>query len=207
MKKGWIVGMSVLCLGLSGAVNAEEAPAKSALADNLQAVRKVELTAKADYEAFAAKADVEGVKSAAALFRAAAKSMGITIAKHEAALKDLKVAIAAFDPPVPDVKSSKENLEKMVADKTALIEKSRPASIKAAEAEKNGKAAMSFKGAVAADAEYVKLAKEAAANLDAWKAGDKEFFVCEVCTFVMTDPKIEKCPICTAPRAKFVSFK
>jgi rubrerythrin len=194
-------------MGLAGALNAaDEAPAKNSLTDNLLAARQGELNAKAEYEAFAAKADTEGYKSVAALFRAAAQSETIHLAKHEAALKELKAGVKA-EAAKPDVKSTKENLEKMVATKTALNEKDRPASIKVAEGDKNVKVAMSFKGAVAADAEYIKYAKEALANLDAWKAAGKEFFVCEVCSFVMTDPEPEKCPICGAPRSKFTSFK
>jgi len=211
MTKRWMVGigsvLAVVCMGLAGMVKAEgETPSKNALADNLRAAYAGELNAKAEYEAFAATADTEGYKSVAALFRAAAKSESIHIAKHEAALKELKAEVKT-EAAKPEPKTTKENLEKMVTTKTALNKENRPASIQAASAVKNVKVAKSFRGAMAADTEYIKQAKDALANLDAWKPAGKEFFVCEVCSFVMTDPKMEKCPLCAAPRAKFASFK
>ena len=194
-----------LCVGVAGVLNAADEAPKTTL-DNVKAAYGNELNAKAEYEAFAAKADEEGYKSVAALFRAAAKSEAIHAAKHEAILKDLKVEVKA-EGVKPAVKTTKENLETTVKDKTALNETVHPAYVKQAETDKNEKAVMSFKGAMAANTEYVKLCKDAAANLDAWKAAGKEFYVCLVCSFVMTDPKLEKCPICAAPRAKFEVFK
>jgi rubrerythrin len=62
-------------------------------------------------------------------------------------------------------------------------------------------------GQKASDAEYLKYFGQALANPDGWKAGDKEFLVCQVCSYVSTDLTLKQCPICSAPREKFVSFK
>lgn len=189
----------------SMAVVAEEAKAPS-LADILKTAYQNELNAKAEYTAFAAKAEEEGYKAVASLFKAAAKSEEIQLDKHAAALKNLKEEVPTAEAATPEVKTTKENLEKMIQDKTTLKDTTHPAAAKQAEAENNPKVALSFKSAIASNGEYIRYAQEATNNLDAWK-GEKEFFVCLVCSYVMTDPSLEKCPICAAPRAKFVSFK
>lgn len=190
-------------------VVAEEAKtvmlAPNILADVVKAACQNEMNAMAEYRAFATKADKEGYQGVAALFRAAAESESIHLRKHKAALKEFKVEFKAVTTN-PEVQTTKENLAKMIADKTALKDKVNPAAVKQAEADKNTKLALSFKGAMAADGEYIKYAGEAVLNLDAWKVS-KAFFVCDVCSFVMTDPQMEKCPICAAPRSKFETFK
>ena len=98
------------------------AGAQGATKENLQVAYQGESKAKARYEAFAAKADAEGYKSVAVLFRATAKSEAVHAAKHAAMLKKMGVkAVAAVDK--PDVKSTKENLE--TSQKDESLEKSR----------------------------------------------------------------------------------
>lgn len=173
---------------------------------NLKAARQEEADAKARYEALAAKADEEGFRTAAALWRAAASSIGLSLAKHEADLKALGAGGGAVLVHKPLVASTRENLEATVKDKAAALA-ALSDRIKAAEEEKQEKAAMSFKGRRAADEQYLKLFTGAAAGPDGWKAGDREFLVCQVCSYVSTDVNLKQCPICSAPREKFVAFK
>jgi rubrerythrin len=141
------------------------------------------------------------------LFRALAKSEGLHADHHAAMIKKMgveaKAAVAK-----PDVKSTKENLE--VAEKSALAEKDTvyPALLKQIEAEKDAAgAAMSFKGGIAVADQNAKFCQVALKELDGWKAAGKEFLVCDVCSYVTMDQKIEKCPICAAPRSKFEVVK
>ena len=201
--KRWMLVAAVAGLACAVATAQEAKPA--GLGQVVKKAYQEAVNATAEYKAFAAKADEEGYKAVAALFRAAAESEGIHIRKFKAALKEAK-AEATVEAAKPDVKTTKENLEKMIKDKTALKDTAHPAAVKAAENQKMEKVVMAFKGAMAANAEYIKYAQEAAKNLDGWKAG-KIFYVCDVCSFVMTDPKIEKCPICAAPRSKFETIK
>jgi rubrerythrin len=180
--------------------------AETTTADNLKAAHQASVNAKARYEACAAKAAEEGYKSAAALFRAAAKSEEIHVAKYAVALKALDVEVKA-EAAKPEVKGTKENIEEVIKEKTANKDTLMPGYVKTAEADKQKMAIMFFKGAIAADGEYVKLFRQARDGLDGWKAGDKEFLVCTVCSFVMTDATLKQCPICTAPKEKFESFK
>src|ERR1035437_8724451 len=94
MKVGSFVGALCVAFLASSVVNAADVP-KTTIADSLKAAYNAESTAKSNYEAFAAKADAEGFKSVAALFKAAANSESVHITKHEAALKALGVTAQA----------------------------------------------------------------------------------------------------------------
>ncbi|MEI8079797.1 MAG: ferritin family protein [bacterium] len=173
---------------------------------NLQTAYQGESNAKARYAAFAVKADAEGYQSVAALFRATAHSEGIHAAKHAAALKKMD-AVATAEVAVPEVKSTRENLavalKGEIAESTAMY----PDFIKQAAADNNGKAKLSFMGALAAETEHAKLYQQALNDLDGWKAAGKTFLVCEVCGYTVLDTGLKKCPICAAPRGKFEFFK
>lgn len=191
---------------LLGYTYAAETAGKTTL-DNLQAAFNGESNAHAKYTAFAVKADEEGYKSVAALFRATALSEGIHAKKHAAAIKKLG-AEAKADVGKPEVKSTKENLEAALAGETYEMETMYPEFIKTATAEKNKQALRSFKGAMAAEAEHAKLYKQALADLDGWKTAGKTFMVCDVCGYtLLTDPTLMKCPVCAAPKEKFTTVK
>ena len=198
--------IALVCVGLTGVAGAAEAAGKTTL-DNLQAAFNGESNAKAKYEAFAVKADEEGFKSVASLFRAASASEAIHAKKHAAAIKKL-----AAEPKAtvgkPEVKSTKENLEAALSGETYEKETMYPEFIKLAETEKNKDALMSFKGAMAAEVEHAKLYKQALSELDAWKPAGKEFMVCQVCGYtLLSNPALLKCPVCSAPKEKFAIIK
>ena len=198
--------IAALCLGVSGLVYAAETAGKTTL-DNLQAAFNGESNANAKYTAFAAKADEEGYKSVAALFRAAAMAEGIHAKKHAANIKKLGAEPKA-DIGKPDVKSTKENLEAALAGETYEKDTMYPEFIKVATAEKKKGALQSFKGAMAAEVEHAKLYKQALGEMDAWKPAGKEFYVCQICGFTgVADPKILKCAVCAAPKEKFTIIK
>jgi len=197
---------TLLSLAALGLVLASARAADPTTADNLKTAHQASLDAKARYEAFAAKAGEEDYKSVAALWRAAAKSEDIHIAKYASVLKGLGVETKA-EAAKAEAKTTKENLEAAIKEKTANKDTLLPGYIKQAETDKQKSAVMFFKGAAAADGEYLKFLGQAKDNLDGWKAGDKEFQVCTVCSYVMTDPVPKQCPICQAPKSKFESFK
>ena len=200
-----VLGAMLLCVGLVCTVKAAEQTAGTTL-ENLQAAFNGESNAKARYEAFAKKADEEGYKSVANLYRATSRSEGIHAAKHAEIIKksgaEPKATIEKSD-----VKSTKENLEASVKGETYEKESMYPAFIKKAEADKNAGAVMTFKGAMAAEVEHAKLYSQALKELDSWKAADKEFLVCQICGFTSMDKNLKHCPVCSAPRSKFDVFK
>ena len=196
-----VVAGAVLGLGLAFVATTT----KAGTLENMKTAFNDESNAKARYEAFAAKADTEGYKSVSALFRATAMSEGIHAAKHEAGIKKLGGEAKATLLKV-DVKSTKENIEAALKgmDKAATY----PAFAKQAEADKNTPAVYSFTGAVAAEVEQVKMLKQAASELESWKASGKEFLVCTVCGYTcFSTPDLKKCPVCSAPRDKFELVK
>ena len=147
MNKTVVAGaIAVMCLGLVCVSSAAE---KTTL-DNLQTAFNGESNAKARYEAFAVKADEEGYKSVASLFRAAAFSESIHAKKHGAAIKKLG-GEAEATVGKPEVKSTKENIEAALAGEIYEKETMYPGFLKQAEADKNVQAIYSFKGALAAE--------------------------------------------------------
>lgn len=202
---GGVMTVAALCMGFVFSVNAAEQLAGTTL-ENLQAAFNGESNAKARYEAFAVKADAEGYKSVASLYRAASKSEGIHAAKHAEMIKK-----AGADPKATiektDVKSTKENLEASIKGETYEKESMYPAFIKKAEADKNSGAVQTFKGAMAAEVEHAKLYSQALKELDSWKDGGKEFLVCQICGFTTMDKNLKQCPVCSAPKSKFDTVK
>lgn len=208
MTKNYLTGVLsafVMCMMFVFTVKAAEEAGKTTL-DNLQAAFNGESNAKVRYEAFAAKADAEGYKSVASLYRATSKSEGIHAAKHAEMIKK-----AGAEPKAtiekPDVKSTKENLEASIKGETYEKESMYPSFIKKAETDKNTGAVMTFKGAMAAEVEHAKLYTQALKELDSWKEAGKEFLVCQVCGFTTMDQKLQICPVCSSPRSKFDVIK
>jgi rubrerythrin len=198
--------ISVICTGLLAAticIAQEKVQAKSTTLDNLQAAYNGESNAKARYEAFAVKADEEGCRGAASLFRAAAASEGIHIQSHAKAIQSMD-AVPTADIKSPEVKSTRENLEAALKGETHEMETMYPEFVKQAETEKNSHAARSFKGAMAAEKEHAKFYQDALDNLESWKADQKTFLVCTVCGFTTADQALKQCPVCAAPRNKFL---
>lgn len=207
MKMKVLAGaLALACMGLAGISIAAEATGKTSL-DNLQAAYNGESNAKARYEAFAAKAAEEGYQSVAVLFRAAAFSESIHAQKHAAAIQKLGAEPQATVA-VPEVKSTRENIEAALSGENMEKQTMYPAFVQQAEAEGNTQAVYSFKGAMAAEAEHAKLFAQALSELDSWKPAGKAFYVCQVCGYTqVNDPAVLKCIICAAPRAKFTIFQ
>jgi rubrerythrin len=201
-----IVGGTVLgCVLLLHAWGvAEEAKAAPAY---LQKAYDSETQAKARDEAFAAKAEEEGYKAVAAMFRALAKSEGLHASGREAMIKKLGVEPKAAAADKLEVKSTRENLEAAVKAETVEKDALYPELSKLAAAAKDEHAVMAFKGAVAIATENIKICKKALQELETWKAADKEFIVCMVCGYVSMNKSLIKCPVCSALRSKFESVK
>ena len=209
MRKNLMIGITGAIAGiLMGAVcvlGAEEMKVGTTI-ENLQAAYNGESNAKARYNDFAIKADEEGYKSVASLFRAASRSEGIHASKHAEVIKKLGAEPKA-DVQKAEVKTTKENLEAALQGETSEKDSMYPAFIKQAETDKNSSAVRTFKTAMTAEIEHAKMYQQALKELDSWKAAGKEFLVCTVCGWTTMDGSIKKCIICAAPRSKFDSFK
>lgn len=216
MNSRWIKGFAcvlavfgVALLGACGKAQFQVSPAEKAVTlDNLKTAYLAESVAQARYAAYAAKADEEGYKSVAVLFRAAVASQDVLIKKRAALV--VKMGGAALVPPdakPPEVRTTRENLQAALAADIGAKNMRYMVFARQAKAVKNDGAMYSFKGAVASESEYVKFFKLAMADLDGWKAEGKTFAVCTVCSFPILGAPPATCPVCQSPREKFTVIK
>lgn len=154
---------------------------KEAFAGESQANRK--------YLAYAAKADQEGHKQAAKLFRAAAEAETVHAHAHLRALKG--------------VGSTEENLRDAVAGETHEFTNMYPQMIEDAAAEGHKDAERSFRYANVVEETHAELYKGVLAAL-----GSSEepypYFVCPVCGHTVGREAPDKCPVCGTAGSKFV---
>jgi len=152
---------------------------KDAFAGESQANRK--------YLAFAKKADAEGFKQVASLFRAAAEAETVHAHNH---LKELG-----------GIKSTKENLEEAINGESYEFQKMYPQMIKDAESEGNKGALRSFNYANDVEKIHAALYKKALENLG--KNPDADMYVCQVCGYTVEGEAPDECPVCKAKKQSF----
>ena len=162
--------------------------------DDVLAAFAGESQANRKYLAFAKKAEAEGFKQVAKLFRGAAEAETVHAHAH------LRV--------INGVRSTKENLAEAVVGESYEFVTMYPGFIKTAQSEGNKAAEMSFKNAMAVEQIHHDLYTQA---LDAVKVSkdlpSADIYVCGICgnTVIGSAPAI--CPICGAPKDKFMLIK
>jgi rubrerythrin len=177
--------------------------AESKTLDNLQAAFNGESNANAKYLEFAKKADAEGYKGVAALFRAAAKAEEFHARNHSDVIKKLGGAPKA-DIKLPAIKTTADNLKAALEGETYERDKMYPEFIAEAKASGQKDALKSFNHAVAAEGQHAKFYADAVANLQTWKTA-KTFQVCPVCGHTVTELGSDKCPVCFTAKEKFLT--
>lgn len=158
--------------------------------DNLKAAFAGESQANRKYTAFAKKAEAEGLKGVAKLFRAAAEAETIHAHSH------LRV--------MGGIQSTLENL-KVAADGEAYeFREMYPPFLDEAEKEGNKAAATTFRYAMKAEEVHHNLYNQA---LEAVKAGQdlpaQNVYLCTVCGHIEMGEAPDKCHICNAGKDKF----
>jgi rubrerythrin len=155
---------------------------KEAFAGESQANRK--------YLAFAKKAEEEGYKQVAKLFRAAAEAETVHAHSHFRVLGG--------------VKSTKENIQEAIAGETHEFKKMYPEFLAKAKAEAIKPAEMSFDYANQVEKIHAALYEKALANLGKNEAVD--YYVCPVCGNTVEGKAPDKCPICGVAGSKFTKI-
>jgi rubrerythrin len=210
-RQAGVLAVVVLLLTMTASAQQEAKPAKpeakpeaakATTLDNLQTAYNGESNAQARYEAFAKKADEEGYGQVASLFRAAARSEGVHVRNHAEVIKKMGGTPKADIKP-PEVKSTKENVEAALKGESYERDTMYPDFLKQAKAEGNKDAVETFNFSLQAETEHAKLYKEALDNLDKWKTGKKDFFVCPKCGFTVVKIGFEMCPVCSTPKDKY----
>jgi len=155
--------------------------------DNLKEAFAGESMANRKYLAFAKKADEEGLKQIAKLFRAAAAAETVHAHNH------LEV--------LGDIKSTGENLKWAIEGETFEFKEMYPAYIEEAKKEGNKDAAWSFNLANQVEQIHAGLYKKALDNLGSNE--ELDYYVCKVCGNTVENKPSGKCPICGAQASEF----
>lgn len=157
--------------------------------DDLKAAFAGESQANRRYTAFARKADEEGYKQVARLFRAIAA--GETV--H--ALSHFKV--------MDGIQSTRENLKTAIAGEHYEVVTMYPDFMKDAQAEENKAANSSFDRAWNTEKVHEQLYTEALAALDSPQGEVFDYYVCPVCGFIHARNAPERCPNCQTIGTRF----
>ncbi len=153
--------------------------------DNLQQAFAGESQANRKYLFFADKAEEEGQKQIARLFRAAAEAETVHARNHLRVLQGIK--------------STKDNLSAAISGEHHEFTQMYPGFIKEAEGENQNSAKRSFDLANQVEKTHHGLFEAALGNLNQGKAmPDKPFFVCQVCGHTVEGAAPDKCPVCGA---------
>ncbi|HVN95159.1 MAG TPA: rubrerythrin family protein [Syntrophorhabdaceae bacterium] len=155
--------------------------------ENLKEAFAGESQANRKYLAFAKKADQEGFKQVAKLFRAAAEAETIHAHNH---LKELK-----------GVRSTKENLQEAIAGETHEFKSMYPGMIDEAKTSGNAGASQSFTYANEVEKVHAKLYQEAYDALGKNKVAD--YYVCRVCGHTVEGEPPDECPVCKSKKAAY----
>jgi rubrerythrin len=155
---------------------------KEAFAGESQANRK--------YLAFAEKADREGYRQIARLFRAIAAAETVHAHAHLRALNG--------------VGTTAENLQAAIQGETFEFESMYPPMIEAAKAEDNKQATRSFNYANEVEKIHAALYKEAAEKMG--DLAETDMHVCSVCGYTIEGDAPDECPLCKAKKKAFMKI-
>ncbi len=154
---------------------------------NLQDAFAGESQANRKYLAFAKKAEEEGFRQIAKLFRAAAEAETVHAHNH---LREMG-----------GIRTTKENLQEAINGESYEFQKMYPQMIKDAEAEGQKGALKSFNFANEVEKIHADLYKKAVENLG--KNPSVDYHVCQVCGNTVEGEPPDKCPVCGANKKMF----
>lgn len=185
-------------------LGASAAPAPTKTLTNLASAWQGESNAKLRYQLFAEKAEQEGEKYAARLFRAASKSEEIHATKHAKVIKSLGGTLPELLREEATVGSTSENLQAAIKGETYEQQTMYPGFIATAEVEGAIKAVKTFDRATQVEGDHAMLFASAL-NLIGTGA-DSAFAVCPVCGMTIEGEVFEDCEICEEDASEFISF-
>lgn len=156
--------------------------------DNLKEAFAGESQANRKYLAFADKADQEGFKQVAKLFRAAADAETVHAKNH------LRV--------MGGVGNTADNLKKAISGETEEFRTMYPKFIEEANKE-NVTDAVILSFDVANQVEKIHAGLYQKALDDLGKNRETDYYVCQICGNTVEGEAPDKCPICNAPKSMF----
>jgi len=158
--------------------------------ENLESAFAGESQANRKYLFFAEKAESEGQKRIARLFRAAAEAETVHARNH------LKV--------LQGIKSTKENLQAAISGENHEFTEMYPQFIDTGNSENDKKAVDSFDLANKVEKIHHRLYQEAVSDLEKGTVRElKPFYVCQICGNTVEGEAPDKCPVCGASKQMF----
>lgn len=153
-----------------------------------------ERAAAVRYEAFAVRADEEGYRGAAALFRAEAKAEQVHASRFEKFLESRGINTPVADAPKPTVGSTSDNLRYAMNAEKQERDDSYLTAHNDALAAGDSEAAKLFDTTRDAETEHLNLDSDASRNLSKMKEM-RSYYVCPDCGYT-TEVKLPFCPSC-----------
>lgn len=161
--------------------------------ENVKAALAGESQAHVKYAAFAERAAAEKLPNIARAFKAN------SFAEQVHATNYLKTLGA--------IGTTKDNLDSAVGGESFEIEEMYPVFIVAAQSQGEKTAEMFLNAALAAEKVHAGIYRTARAAVESGRDIDfKPIQVCGVCGFTAEGEAPDKCPVCGAPKDKFVTF-
>jgi rubrerythrin len=197
--------MKTILIAISSAVfalGATAAPTKTLA--NLASAWQGESNAKLRYQAFADKAESDGEKQAARLFRAASKAEEIHAAKHAKAIVSLGGTVPELVREETAVGSTTDNLNAAIKGETYEGQKMYPDFIATAEEEGATKAVKTFDRALQVEGDHAALFATALRLIGT--GADMAYAVCPVCGLTIEGEVFEECEICEEDPSEFIAF-
>ena len=162
--------------------------------DNLQAAFNGESNASARYAEFAKKAEAEGYRAVASLFRAGSKAEEFHARNHAEVIRQMGAEPKAVIE-TTNVKSTAENLEAAIKGEEYERDVMYPTFIENAKRNKESAAIRTFTFAMKTEAEHARLYTEARKNLANMREA-KTWYVCKVCGYTVEALNFLKCLVC-----------
>jgi rubrerythrin len=171
---------------------------------NLNTAFRGESNASHRYQAFAQKADTEGHRQIAKLFRAASKAEAIHRDAHKDTITKLGGKPDVFTLDDPKVGTTRENLQAAIKGESYERDVMYPDFLKEAQTASLPAAIRTIRYALAAETEHAKLYQDALDNLG--KNKETSLFVCPVCGYTTTGLPGANCPVCSTGKDRFIVF-
>ena len=185
-----VIALSFIAAGTIAATN----PLPREVREVLQRALVNEREAVARYEVFARKADEEGYRGAAALFRAQAQAERTHGARFAALLRAHGVALPAEETFSPVAGTTAENLPTAASAEKAERDGAYREAVETCNLQGATEIARIFDQTRDSEVEHGNLCNAAARNPDSMKE-PKTFYVCGKCGYT-TDVKLPYCPAC-----------
>ncbi len=153
-----------------------------------------EREAGARYELFAQKADEEGFRGVASLFRAQAKAEGTHAQRFASLLREYNIPVPAEEAYKPEAGSTRDNLTTAAAAERAERDGDYREAVDTCDLHGQHALAKIFDQTRDTEVEHSNLCAGAARNLESMRQA-KVYYVCGKCGYT-TDVKLPFCPSC-----------